>query len=129
MCNATYIYIVSGKEFRALFISTVINMDAVPDIKESHLGFITDENMLNTAMTRVKSHIAVIGNPQTLCTLGKCQKVWIKYLNLCGCYDYGDEMETGSMVTFFFYFLCAVCFYLFFCSNALFCGLNGAVHS
>ena len=95
-------YIVSGKEFRALFISTVINMDAVPDIKESHLGFITDENMLNTAMTRVKSHIAVIGNPQTLCTLGKCQKVWIKYLKLSGCY--GDEMETGSMVCSSIYF-------------------------
>ena len=85
------IFVNEGLEFRALFISTVRNMQQKPEITEINLGFLSDPKLLNTALTRVKSHVAVVGNAKTLCSVGTCQKIWIKYLQHCGLYQAPPE--------------------------------------
>lgn len=40
--------------------------------------------MINTAMSRARYSVAVVGDPVVLCTFGgSCRKIWNKYLNEC----------------------------------------------
>ena len=80
-----------------MFISTVRTRHIleVPDSQMiDDLGFLTNRHLLNTAMTRSKWYVAVVGDPVALCTVGDCSAIWKKYINVCGllgsihpCYD------------------------------------------
>ena len=81
-----------GKELRALFISTVRtdhtcreverlqNSDSPPDFQ-----FLTDPELLNTAFTRAQSLVAVVGDADSLCTIGNCQVAWEELIKRCRC--------------------------------------------
>ncbi|XP_064619080.1 3'-5' exoribonuclease HELZ2-like [Lineus longissimus] len=79
---------VQGREFRAIFISTVRTFhicDALPDESSnaSDYGFLTDKKLLNTAMTRAQSLVAVVGDPIALCAIGVCLSVWRTFIEHC----------------------------------------------
>lgn len=72
--------IVAGKQFRAVFLSTVRTArtcitDEV-DTEDTSLydyGFLSNKKLLNTAVTRAQSLVAVIGDPVSLCSVGRCR--------------------------------------------------------
>ncbi|KAJ1529194.1 hypothetical protein ONE63_005999 [Megalurothrips usitatus] len=79
---------VQGKQFRAVFISTVRTRRTCSSSKgggneESEFGFLSNSKLLNTAITRAQSLVAVVGDPIALCSLGKCRKVWERYIQTC----------------------------------------------
>ncbi|XP_028391336.1 uncharacterized protein LOC114516141 isoform X3 [Dendronephthya gigantea] len=81
---------VQGKEFRALFISTVRTMWTCSVIEgrneypsELDFGFLSDPRFLNTAVTRAQSFLAVVGDPMSLCSVGACRDLWKDYLRRC----------------------------------------------
>ncbi|XP_016910827.1 probable helicase with zinc finger domain [Apis cerana] len=76
---------VQGKQFTAVFISTVrtrhcCRYSAERNVKD--YGFLTNPRLLNTAMTRAKCLVAVVGDPVALFTIGSCRKLWQRYLEL-----------------------------------------------
>ena len=80
----------SGKEYRIVFISTVRTRHSIDFSKENaddecdqYLGFLSDTRQLNTAFTRAKSLVVVVGNPVALCSVGKCCNVWRSYVVEC----------------------------------------------
>ena len=75
--------IFSGKEFRAVFISTVHTLHSINPKQVENLGFLSDPCLLNTAMTRAQSLVAVVGEPLTLCLFGECSHIWEQYLLAC----------------------------------------------
>ena len=50
---------------------------------DASLGFLSQPKMLNSAFTRAKSFLAVVGDPIALCTFGECSKIWMQYLKQC----------------------------------------------
>ncbi|XP_041473482.1 probable helicase with zinc finger domain isoform X3 [Lytechinus variegatus] len=99
---------VQGKQFRALFISTVRThhtckhmVKAQPAKKsnassksskdlpqsssedEPDYGFLSNDKLLNTAITRAQSLVAVVGDPISACSIGKCRKLWEKFISMC----------------------------------------------
>ena len=83
-----YYFLVIGKEFRALFISTVRTRSLIDTVQQSEdemgdFGFLSDSKLLNTALTRAQSFVAVIGDPVALCAIGECINVWKTYLQHC----------------------------------------------
>ncbi|XP_077999824.1 3'-5' exoribonuclease HELZ2-like isoform X2 [Glandiceps talaboti] len=78
---------IQGKEFRALFISTVRTNDNVVakdyDMNNINLGFLTDRKLLNTAFTRAQSLLVVVGHPVALTSIGKCQNDWRAFISEC----------------------------------------------
>lgn len=46
-------------------------------------GFLSDPKLLNTALTRAQSFVAVVGDPVALCAIGECTNVWRTYLQHC----------------------------------------------
>lgn len=42
---------------------------------EVDLGFFSSPKLLNTALTRAQSLVAVVGDPVSLCSVGKCRQV------------------------------------------------------
>ena len=83
-------------EFRALFISTVRTawtclpiQNRNPDSENLDFGFLSDTRLLNTAVTRAQSLLAVVGDPMSLATVGSCREIWKEYLKRCH--------ETGSL--------------------------------
>ncbi|XP_046550029.1 LOW QUALITY PROTEIN: helicase with zinc finger domain 2-like [Haliotis rubra] len=90
------IHNVQGKEFRALFISTcrtrhLLESSHVENLLKSSecdgdigdFGFLSDPKLLNTALTRAKSYVCVVGDPVGLCAVGECVQVWRTYLKHC----------------------------------------------
>nr|XP_014088469.1 probable helicase with zinc finger domain [Bactrocera oleae]XP_014088470.1 probable helicase with zinc finger domain [Bactrocera oleae]XP_014088471.1 probable helicase with zinc finger domain [Bactrocera oleae]XP_014088473.1 probable helicase with zinc finger domain [Bactrocera oleae]XP_014088474.1 probable helicase with zinc finger domain [Bactrocera oleae]XP_014088476.1 probable helicase with zinc finger domain [Bactrocera oleae]XP_036214251.1 probable helicase with zinc finger domain [B len=97
---------VQGKQFRAVFLSTVrtratclpqmINammgqggmhpgmggMGALP-AEDADYGFLSNSKLLNTAITRAQSLVAVVGDPVALCSIGRCRKVWERFIEIC----------------------------------------------
>ncbi|XP_046398120.1 probable helicase with zinc finger domain isoform X2 [Ischnura elegans] len=92
---------VQGKQFRAIFLSTVRTRrtcqsstadsssnnssgprSAVPG-EGVDFGFLSNSKLLNTAITRAQSLVAVVGDPVALCSIGKCRKVWERFLEIC----------------------------------------------
>ena len=45
--------------------------------------FLSSAKLLNTALTRAQSLVAVVGDPVALVTVGKCKKVWEHFLDIC----------------------------------------------
>ncbi|XP_070570218.1 3'-5' exoribonuclease HELZ2-like [Ptychodera flava] len=78
---------VQGKEFRAVYISTVRTSKAVDtgesDVESLNLGFLSDKKLLNTALTRAQSLVAVVGDPIALCAIGKCSNNWRSFISEC----------------------------------------------
>ena len=81
---------VVGKEFRALFISTVRTSLTCQSF-DRHQGesqspyweFLSDPKLLNTAITRAMSLVAVVGDPISLCIAGDCRGNWRDYIKRC----------------------------------------------
>ncbi|KAL7300371.1 hypothetical protein TKK_0006992 [Trichogramma kaykai] len=74
---------VQGKQFVAVFISIVRTRHCSRLPAERNLsdyGFLTNPRLLNTAVTRAKSLVAVVGDPVGLLTIGSCVKHWRLYL-------------------------------------------------
>ncbi|XP_033098480.1 helicase with zinc finger domain 2-like isoform X2 [Anneissia japonica] len=85
---------IQGRQFRVMFISTVrtrktLNLDEVTAFKGTGFistrtyGFLSDEKLLNTAFTRAKSMIVVVGDPVALCSAGECCSIWSEYVQQC----------------------------------------------
>ncbi|KAI2666610.1 putative helicase with zinc finger domain [Labeo rohita] len=79
---------VQGKQFRVLFLSTVRTRHTckhkqtaikrkeqlVEDSTEDlDYGFLSNYKLLNTAITRAQSLVAVVGDPIALCSVGRCR--------------------------------------------------------
>ena len=85
----------TGREFRAVFLSVVRTRhlaEQSPTLKtdnsecdgdNSDFGFLSDQNLLNTALTRAQSMVAVVGDPVALCAIGECMNVWRTFLKHC----------------------------------------------
>lgn len=77
---------VQGKQFRAIILSTVRTRRTCSNTKtdgEVDYGFLSNSKLLNTAITRAQSLVAVVGDPIALCSLGRCSKVWERFLQIC----------------------------------------------
>ncbi|XP_068761782.1 3'-5' exoribonuclease HELZ2-like isoform X3 [Montipora capricornis] len=82
---------VQGKQFRALFVSTVRSYHTCKDFQDSaacetdspYLYFLSDPKLLNTALTRAQSLVAVVGDPFSLRTIGDCQGLWEEFIKRC----------------------------------------------
>ncbi|KAF5278870.1 hypothetical protein FQR65_LT03559 [Abscondita terminalis] len=75
---------VQGKQFRAVFLSTVrTRRTCVNGETSNDYGFLSNSKLLNTAITRAQSLIAVIGDPIALCSIGRCSKVWERFIQIC----------------------------------------------
>lgn len=71
-----------GKQFRAIIISTVRTRNTCSSgnkssssSDETEYGFLSNSKLLNTAITRAQSLVAVVGDPIALCSLGRCRFV------------------------------------------------------
>lgn len=56
--------------------------DSVSD-DHCDFGFLSEQKLLNTAMTRAKSWLGVVGDPVALCAIGECSRIWRTYLKHC----------------------------------------------
>jgi len=77
---------VTGREFRAVFISVVHTRHYVESEAAQctgNFGFLHEQKLLNTALSRAKSWLAVVADPVVLCTVGSCSPIWRKYLKRC----------------------------------------------
>ncbi|KAK3747583.1 hypothetical protein QZH41_015812, partial [Actinostola sp. cb2023] len=76
---------VQGLEFDAIFISTVHTSYAMTadTLDRQDLGFLSDPRLLNTAVTRAKYHLVVVGDPSALCGAGDCKVCWKTILSKC----------------------------------------------
>ena len=90
ICSHEQLSLYLGKEFKALFISTVRTLNTCliienrnSDPAELDFGFLSDDRFLNTAVTRAQSLLAVVGDPLSLCSVGACRNLWKDYLQRC----------------------------------------------
>lgn len=78
---------VQGKQFRAIFLSTVRTRrtctGAGNQSDDMDYGFLSNSKLLNTAITRAQSLVAVVGDPLALCSIGRCRKVWERFIEIC----------------------------------------------
>ena len=84
---------ISGEEFRALFISTVRTFHTCKPQQEEvrasgsdrplYWEFLSDPKLLNTAVTRARCLVAVVGDPVSICTVGECRSIWRDYIKRC----------------------------------------------
>ena len=78
---------VQGKQFRVVFLSTVRTRKSCifvrENLEECDFGFLSNDKLLNTAITRAQSLVAVVGDPLALATVGKCRKLWEKFIETC----------------------------------------------
>ena len=89
------IHVTTGREFRAIFVSTTEATD-VNGCCKNPTKSMTDPFVFNTVITRAQSLVVCVGNPYFLCCLEEKtkpgNKCWSKYIKCC--LDY----ETFSMV-------------------------------
>ena len=85
-----YVLFVAGNQFRAVFISTVRTSFTChsfdrcqSESKSLYWEFLSDPKLLNTAITRAISLVAVVGDPISLCTAGDCRGNWRDYIRRC----------------------------------------------
>lgn len=90
------VHFFAGLEFDVLFISTVRTYQ-VNTTNQKNLGFLSDCKLLNTAITRARYRLVVIGDPQALCSLGECRVCWKTILSKCssnGTFNYRLPFDT-----------------------------------
>ena len=69
-----------------MFVSTVRSRHRVSQLTDGgvgEFGFLSESQLVNTALTRAKSWLAVIGDPVALCSIGNCGALWRTYLKHC----------------------------------------------
>jgi len=100
-CTVTSVIV--GLEFHAVLISTVRSRHLIDKLDADEtsnddddddsvsvsddgrdFGFLSEQKLLNTAMTRAKSWLGVVGDPVALCAVGECSRIWRTYLKHCG---------------------------------------------
>ncbi|XP_078092612.1 3'-5' exoribonuclease HELZ2 [Mustelus asterias] len=74
------VFNIQGKQFRVIIISTVHTCESSISSKSAGLEFFNQSRVLNTAMTRAQSLVIVVGDAVALCSVGKCSKIWKKYI-------------------------------------------------
>ena len=79
------LFLSSGLEFDVLLLSTVRTSRVLgPGQHEGKdLGFLSNPKLLNTAITRAKFCLIVVGDPIALCSAGDCRVCWKTILSLC----------------------------------------------
>ncbi|CAL4068186.1 unnamed protein product, partial [Meganyctiphanes norvegica] len=82
--NVERVLNVQGKQFRVIVLSTVRTRHTCKGGDDSlDFGFLSNAKLLTTAITRAQSLVAVVGDPVALCSVGKCRKLWEKFLSVC----------------------------------------------
>ena len=81
----TIILLLLGLEFDVLFLSTVrtFRMLGPGQHEGKDLGFLSNPKLLNTAITRAKFSLIIVGDPKALCSVGDCRVCWKTILSLC----------------------------------------------
>ena len=76
---------IQGKEYRVLIIDTVRTLsESEYTAVDPHTVSLLDEpKLLNTILGRAKDHIILVGNPYTLCQVGRNKAAWRCYLSEC----------------------------------------------
>ncbi|KAK4291927.1 hypothetical protein Pmani_035272 [Petrolisthes manimaculis] len=88
--NVERVLNVQGKQFRVIVLSTVRTRHTCKVGDDGlDFGFLSNAKLLTTAITRAQSLVAVVGDPVSLCSVGKCRKLWERFLQLCS--------EAGSL--------------------------------
>ena len=59
------------------------NIELNSDLSELDFGFLSNPRFLNTAVTRARSLLAVVGDPMSLCSVGACRNLWKDFLQRC----------------------------------------------
>eukprot|EP00656_Telonema_subtile_P058626 TRINITY_DN9987_c0_g1_i3.p1 TRINITY_DN9987_c0_g1~~TRINITY_DN9987_c0_g1_i3.p1 ORF type:complete len:864 (+),score=133.10 TRINITY_DN9987_c0_g1_i3:1590-4181(+) len=92
------IEVLQGREFMAVFVSTVRSSERwLGDDDRHSIGILRDPKRLNTALTRARGLLAVFGDPYVLSS----DKDWKKVIAYCqknGAYD-GPELSTEYITT------------------------------
>ncbi|KAH9492798.1 hypothetical protein Btru_024739, partial [Bulinus truncatus] len=92
---------VQGKQYRAIMISitrTRLTCRSDPNMNmEEYLdfGFLSNIKLLNTAITRAQSLVVVVGDPVSVCLVGKCRKIWEYFLEVC---HFNDSLHGISWI-------------------------------
>ena len=91
------IHVTTGREFRAIFVSTTEATD-VNGCSKNPTKSMTDPFVFNTVITRAQSLVVCVGNPYFLCHLAKKtkpgNKCWSMYIKCC--LDYETFSMTNS---------------------------------
>ena len=69
---------------------------------QKNLGFLSDCKLLNTAITRARYRLVVIGDPVALCSVGECRVCWKTILAKCnsnGTFHYRLPFDTVTRMT------------------------------
>jgi len=70
-----------------VFVSTVRSRHRMSQMASDggvgEFGFLSESQLVNTALTRAKSWLAVVGDPVALCSIGNCGALWRTYLKHC----------------------------------------------
>ena len=69
-------------------------MEKTSSTQQRQLGFFSDPGILNTALTRARGLVAVVGDPVALYSVGKCRSIWREYLKEC--IDSGSVFPSGT---------------------------------
>lgn len=77
-------FIFTGKQFRVVILSTVRTRHTCETQQEDYMdyGFLSNVKLLNTALTRAQSLVIVVGDPLSLCLVGKCRFVFESLQNI-----------------------------------------------
>ena len=51
--------------------------------RQLYWEFLSDPKLLNTAVTRARCLVAVVGDPVSLCTVGNCRVIWKDFIKRC----------------------------------------------
>ena len=69
----------AGKQYRVILLSitrTRLTCRSDPNMEEyMDFGFLSNIKLLNTAITRAQSLVVVVGDPVSVCLVGKCR--WV----------------------------------------------------
>lgn len=81
--NHYCLYILLGKQFRVIILTTVHTRDSLKNSHLPGLELFNDARVLNTAMTRAQSCVVVVGDASALSCFGKCSGIWKRYIDHC----------------------------------------------
>ncbi|XP_059155156.1 probable helicase with zinc finger domain [Physella acuta] len=97
--NVERVLNVQGKQYRVIMLSitrTRLTCRSDPNVEEYlDFGFLSNIKLLNTAITRAQSLVVVVGDPVSVCLVGKCRKIWEYFLEIC---HYNDSLHGISWI-------------------------------
>lgn len=75
----------AGKQFKVVIISTVHTASSVLYNRAecSKTNFLNNKLLLNTAISRAKYVVIVVGDPVALCISGECKYIWQNFIQNC----------------------------------------------